>query len=309
MNNAPILVIMAAGMGSRYGGLKQMDPIGRHGELILDYSLFDAYRAGFRRVCFIIKEEMEADFRALITPRIGSRMEVMFVHQALCTLPEGFSVPEGRTKPFGTAHAVLCAKNVIDAPFAVINADDYYGVSAFETIYAFLQGAKDSSPEEYAMVGYLLENTVSENGHVSRGVCKVDEKGYLIAVTERTHIIKSSDGPLYTEDENIYLRLQGDSIVSMNMWGFTPAFMAALEAGFPAFLREGFATNALKCEYYLPSVVSNQLKAGAAVVHVLTSPERWYGVTYREDKPTVTAALQDFADKGIYPAPLWGEQI
>ena len=301
----PILVIMAAGMGSRYGGLKQMDPVGAHGELIIDYSLFDARRAGFKRVCFIIKHEIEADFKAMIGNRIEKYFEVSYAFQQLDCLPEGFSVPEGRVKPFGTAHAVLCAAPYLDAPFAAINADDYYGPSAFDTIYRFLKNSEETTPAHYAMVGYLLKNTVTENGHVARGICVTDESNHLISVTERTHIITTCDGPLFTEDGTHYERLCEDTIVSMNLWGFTQSFVDALRAGFPAFLEKGLVENPLKCEYFLPSAVTAQLQSGAADVTVLSSPDKWYGVTYRADKPVVVQALAAKAEEGLYPAPLW----
>lgn len=301
----PILVIMAAGMGSRYGGLKQMDPVGAHGEIIIDYSLFDARRAGFKRVCFIIKHEIEADFKALVGRRMEKYFEVSYAFQQLDCLPEGFTVPEGRVKPLGTAHAVLCAAPFLDAPFAAINADDYYGPSAFETIYHFLKNSEETAPAHYAMVGYLLKNTVTENGHVARGVCVTDENDHLVSVTERTHIITSCDGPLFTLDGVHYERLPEDTIVSMNLWGFTQSFVQALRDGFPAFLEKGFAENPLKCEYFLPSVVTGQLESGAADVKVLASHDKWYGVTYRADKPVVTAAVTRMAEEGLYPVPLW----
>lgn len=301
----PILVIMAAGMGSRYGGLKQMDPVGAHGEIIIDYSLFDARRAGFKRVCFIIKHEIEEDFKAIVGNHIEKYFEVSYAFQQLDCLPEGFTAPEGRVKPFGTAHAVLCAAPFLDAPFAAINADDYYGPAAFETIYNFLKNSEETTPAHYAMVGYLLKNTVTENGHVARGVCETDETGHLKSVTERTHIITSCDGPLFTLDEVHYERLPEDTIVSMNLWGFTQSFVDALRDGFPAFLEKGFAENPLKCEYFLPSVVTSQLQAGAADVKVLASHDKWYGVTYRADKPVVTAALARMTEEGLYPVPLW----
>lgn len=303
----PILVIMAAGMGSRYGGLKQMDPVGACGELILDYSLFDARRAGFKRVCFIIKHEIEEDFRQLVGSRIEKYMEVSYAFQQLDCLPEGFAVPEGRQKPFGTAHAVLCAAPLLDAPFAAINADDYYGVDAFKSIYDFLKNSDDETPAHYAMVGYLLKNTVTENGHVARGLCEVDEQAHLVRVTERTHIITSCDGPLFTEDGVSYRLVSGDTVVSMNLWGFTGAFVDALRAGFPAFLEQGLAQNPLKCEYFLPSVVTAQLEAGEADVTVLKSHDKWYGVTYRADKPVVVDALARLTSEGLYPSPLWEE--
>jgi len=305
MNKEPILLIMAAGMGSRYGGLKQMDPVGPNGEVILDYSIFDARRAGFKRVIFLIKHAIEEDFKQIVGKHIEKHMEVRYAFQEIDKIPAPFTVPEGRVKPWGTAHAVLCCKEFIDAPFAVINADDYYGVSAFKTAYDTLVSLKDDGKQRFMMIGYHLHNTLTENGHVARGVCQVDEKGYLESVTERTHIIKTCDGALYTEDGKTYHLLPEGALVSMNMWGFTPGFVKALEEQFPPFLEKTCRENPLKGEYFLPSVVSSLLAANAATVQVLPSSDRWYGVTYMEDKPQVVAALSQMADNGLYPAPLW----
>ncbi|MBQ7850888.1 MAG: nucleotidyltransferase [Clostridia bacterium] len=301
----PILVILAAGMGSRYGGLKQMDPVGPSGEAILDYSVFDAKRAGFKRVLFLIKHEIEADFKALIGSHIEPHMDVMYGYQQLDMIPEGCTIPEGRVKPFGTGHAVLCCADLIDAPFLVINADDYYGVDAYRQAYETLCSLEDDDKARYFMVGYELRNTLTENGSVARGVCSVDEEGYLTTVTERTHIIGSCDGPLYTDDGETYHRLPADAPVSMNMFGFTPSLIAEMKRTFPTFLREVVPANPMKAEYFLPGVVNAMLTAGTATCRVLTCADRWYGVTYREDKPTVTAALQRMADEGLYPTPLW----
>ena len=304
-NKEPILLIMAAGMGSRYGGLKQMDPVGPSGEVILDYSIFDARRAGFKRVIFLIKHEIEEDFKRLVGSHIEKYMEVHYAFQQVDKIPAPFTVPEGRVKPWGTGHAVLCCKEFIDAPFAVINADDYYGVSAFQTAYDTLTKLQDDDKQRFVMVGYHLHNTLTDNGHVARGVCEVDENSYLLSVTERTHIVKSSDGALYTEDGLNYRLLPENALVSMNMWGFTPSFVDSLEAGFPAFLEKAVAENPLKGEYFLPSVVSGLLDKDAATVQVLPSRDRWYGVTYQEDKPVVMAALRKMGEDGLYPAPLW----
>lgn len=304
-NKEPILLIMAAGMGSRYGGLKQMDPVGPNGEVILDYSIFDARRAGFKRVIFLIKHEIEADFKRLVGSRIEKHMEVRYAFQQVEKIPAPFTVPEGRVKPWGTGHAVLCCKELIDAPFAVINADDYYGISAFQTAYDTLCHLQDDEQQRFMMIGYHLHNTLTDNGHVARGVCQVDGEGHLVSVTERTHIVKCCDGALYTEDGKTYHLLPEDALVSMNMWGFTPSFTTALERGFPAFLARAMAENPLKGEYFLPSVVSNLLATGAATVQVLPSKDRWYGITYQADKPVVMAALQQMAEDGRYPTPLW----
>ena len=302
----PVLVIMAAGMGSRYGGLKQIDPIDAQGHIIMDFSIFDAKRAGFEKVVFIIKRENEADFKEAIGNRIEKMIDVAYVYQDLYNIPEGFEVPEGRVKPWGTAHAVLSAIDVIDGPFVVINADDYYGRDAFQKIYDYLVTHQDDEKYRYAMVGYRLENTLTENGHVARGVCTIDESGYLEKVIERTRIEKKGDGAAYTEDDGeTWNELPMDSIVSMNMWGFTASFLQEIKNGFAAFLEEGLAKNPLKCEYFLPTVVSNLLAAEQATVTVLTSQDKWYGVTYKEDKPVVMAAIKNMKDNGVYPEQVW----
>ncbi|MBE5796729.1 MAG: nucleotidyltransferase [Clostridiales bacterium] len=301
----PILVILAAGMGSRYGGLKQMDPIGPSGEVILDYSIFDARRAGFKRVLFLIKHEIEQDFKQMIGAHIEPHMEVMYGYQQLDMIPEGCTIPEGRVKPWGTGHAVLCCRELIDAPFLVINADDYYGVDAYRVAYETLSGLRDDDKARYFMVGYQLKNTLTENGSVARGVCSVDENGFLTTVTERTHIIGSCDGPMYTEDGQTYHRLPEDAPVSMNMFGFTPSLLEEMAQTFPVFLKETVPGNPMKAEYFLPGVVNAMLEKDTASVRVLSCTDRWYGVTYREDKPMVMAALRRMADEGLYPTPLW----
>ena len=307
MSNKPILVVMAAGMGSRYGGLKQIDPVGPCGEAILDYSLYDARRAGFSTVVFIIKHEIEEDFKHTVGARAEQAgLEVRYAFQQLDILPEGFTVPEGRVKPWGTAHAVLSAAGCIDAPFAVINADDYYGPTCFRLIYEYLSTHADGDKFAWAMVGFHLKNTVSENGSVSRGVCVTDEAGNLVSVTERTRIEPRNGAIAYTEDEGkTWVKLPGDSLVSMNLWGFTPSFVAAAQQGFADFLRQNVPVNPLKCEYYLPSVVSAALADGRAQVRVLTSPDKWHGITYREDKPELVAALKAMTDAGTYPQGQW----
>ncbi|MBQ8159707.1 MAG: nucleotidyltransferase [Clostridia bacterium] len=301
----PILLIMAAGMGSRYGGLKQLDQLGPGGEVILHYSVYDAMRAGFRRVVFLIKHEIETEFREKVGACVERHMEVSYAFQELSRLPDGFSVPEGRTKPWGTAHAVLCCRDQIDAPFCVINADDYYGPSAFRSAYEFLKNAQDDEKKRYMMVGYLLSNTTTPNGHVARGVCEVSEDGYLQSVREHTHIVESSDGPLTTEDGAHYTLLSRSQLVSMNMWGFTPSLMDALESGFPPFLQETIRTNPEKGEYFLPSVVSGMLDQSEATVQVLESRDKWYGVTYHEDRATVQGAIARMTEEGTYPSPLF----
>lgn len=302
----PVLVIMAAGMGSRYGGLKQIDPIDEQGHIIMDFSIFDAKRAGFEKVVFIIKRENELDFKEAVGKRIEEVMEVEYVFQDVCNIPAGFLVPEGRVKPWGTAHAVLSAIDVIDGPFAVINADDYYGKDAFQKIYDYLSTHKDDEKYRYTMVGYQLGNTLTENGHVSRGICSLNENNELVSVVERTHIEKKGDGAVYTEDGGVsWHELPVDSVVSMNMWGFSASFLQEVKKGFVSFLQENLVNNPMKCEYYLPTVVSNLLADNRATVAVLTSIDRWYGVTYKEDKPVVVAAIKNMKESGLYPEKLW----
>ena len=303
----PVLVVMAAGMGSRYGGLKQLDPIDDNGHVILDYSVYDARRAGFETVVFVIKPEIEDMFKEMIGDRIAKVMEVRYVFQRPDDLPEGYAVPEGRTKPWGTAQAVLAARDVVEGPFAVINADDYYGPEGFEEIYNYLLHHPDTpGMYEYAMVGYLLKNTVTENGSVARGVCTETASGYLHSVVERTKIIQGDRCPQYTEDEGeTWNDLCEDDIVSMNLWGFQKSYLQEAWAGFPAFLDKTLAENPLKGEYFLPSVVSGLLSKHKARVKVLRSNDKWYGVTYKEDKPGVMEALRDLREKGLYPEKLW----
>lgn len=305
--NKPVLVVMAAGMGSRYGGLKQIDPVGNHGQLIIDYSIFDARRAGFETVVFIIKHEIEEPFKEAIGNRLSKVMNVKYAYQQLDNLPAGYSVPEGRTKPWGTSHAILSAKDVIDGPFAVINADDYYGPEAFQVIYDYLLQNPDKADKyEYAMVGYLLENTVTDAGHVARGVCVANADGYLTEVTERTQIEKYAGGIHFTEDGGAtWTQTPGDTIVSMNLWGFNKSFISETEKRFAAFLDTALQTNPLKGEYFLPSVVSQLIAEDKAQVKVLTSGDKWYGVTYKEDKPVVVAAIAAKTADGMYPDNLW----
>ena len=304
MSTKPILVVMAAGMGSRYGGLKQIDPVGPSGEAILDYSLYDARRAGFKTVVFIIKHEIEQAFKEAVGARaVRAGFEVRYAYQQLEKLPEGFTVPEGRVKPWGTAHAILVAEEAIgDAPFAVINADDYYGPQGFKLVYDYLSSHADGDRYAWSMVGFLLGNTVSANGSVSRGVCVTDENSNLVSVTERTCIEPYDGGIHSTEDGGAnWPDLPADTVVSMNLWGFTPGYVAEAKAGFVAFLKENLPVNPLKCEYYLPSVVTAALQRGDADVHVLTSPDKWHGITYREDKPELVAALRRMSEDGLYP--------
>ena len=303
----PVLVIMAAGMGSRYGGLKQIDPIDGDGHIIMDFSVYDAVRAGFEKVIFIIKRENEQAFREAIGDRLSRFIQVSYVFQELDNIPEGFTVPEGRVKPWGTGHAVLSCIDEIDGPFVVINADDYYGVRAFQMAYDFLTDPEaEDAAGRYMMVGYRLENTLTENGYVSRGVCVTDDEGYLRGINERTHIEKRGDGAAYTENEGAsWTELPADAAVSMNMWGFSADILEELKKRFVVFLEENLEKNPLKCEFFLPFVVDELLEEKKATVKVLKSADKWYGVTYKEDKPMVMAAVQNLKDQGLYPQKLW----
>lgn len=300
---------MAAGMGSRYGGLKQIDPIDSAGHIIIDFSIYDAVKAGFEKVVFIIKKENEADFKEAIGDRLSKQVEVSYVFQDLHNLPEGYEVPEGRVKPWGTGHAVLSCIGEVDGPFAVINADDYYGSHAFKMAYDFLAaGQEESGVYQYMMVGYKLENTLTDNGHVARGVCVTDENDYLVEINERTHIEKREGGAAYTEDDGAtWVEIPEGSTVSMNMWGFSESILKELKDRFAKFLDENLEKNPLKCEYFLPFVVDELLGEKKAVVKVLKSMDKWYGVTYKEDKPVVVAAIQSLKDQGLYPEKLWEE--
>ena len=304
----PVLVVMAAGMGSRYGGLKQIDPVGSQGEAILDYSLYDAHEAGFETAVIIIKEAIREDFMATVGKRLEKcPMEIRYAYQEIHKIPEGFPLPEGRTKPWGTCHAVLCAKDEIDgAPFAVINADDYYGKSAFKVIYDYLCSAQDGQYYDYCMVGYQLGNTVTDNGSVARGICTVSEAGLLTDIVERTRIEKYHGGIHYTEDGGIsWVDVPAETPVSMNMWGFTPSFLQEIEDRIATFLATEVPVNPQKAEFYLPKLVGILLQEQKATVNVLHSADKWFGVTYAADKPQVVAALQAMTSEGKYPNGLW----
>ena len=302
MTHEPTLVIMAAGMGSRFGGLKQMTPVDEEGHFIIDFSLYDAYQAGFRRVAFIIKREIEQTFRETIGARMEKFFHVDYVYQELDRLPEGFAVPEGRKKPWGTAHAVACCRGVVEGPFAVINSDDFYGRGAYEEIYRFL--TEHETPHHYAMLGYQLRNTVTEFGSVARGVCHVQD-GMLLDITERTKIFKRGQDAAYTEDGETFVPLSGDSLVSMNFWGFTPEILDEIWDAFPAFLAENLPVNPEKCEFYLPTFVGSRLAEGKVRVRVLPCMETWHGVTYKEDLDSVKSAIGALKREGTYPARLW----
>ena len=304
----PVLVVMAAGMGSRYGGLKQIDPVGSQGEAILDYSLYDAYEAGFRTAVIIIKEAIREDFMSMVGKRLEKcPMEIRYAYQEIHKIPEGFVIPEGRAKPWGTCHAVLCAKEEIDgAPFAVINADDYYGKGAFRVIYDYLRGACDKETYDYCMVGYQLGKTVTEHGRVARGICSVNEAGFLTNVVEQTHIETYPGGIHYTEDGGkSWVDVAADVPVSMNMWGYTSSFLTEVEARFPTFLANDVPANPMKAEFYLPKAVAMLLTEGKATVKMLHSADHWFGVTYAADKPQVVAALKKLTEAGKYPDGLW----
>jgi bifunctional N-acetylglucosamine-1-phosphate-uridyltransferase/glucosamine-1-phosphate-acetyltransferase GlmU-like protein len=303
MSNEPILVVMAAGIGSRFGGLKQMTPFGLHGESLIDYSLYDALQVGFKRVVFIVNKRIHEDFRRLVGANVENLMEVRYVMQELDDLPQGLTVPEGRVKPWGTGHAILCCRDVIDAPFCAINGDDLYGRDALRKMYDFL-----SSPHrenEYAMVGFDLMNTLSENGFVSRGRCQINDQDYLDSIVELTHVIPSLDGPLYTEDGQLYRRLPEDTAVSMNIWALMPQFIPILAEVFPAFYHKAMQENPLKAELYLPNVIGDLLKQDRVTVKVLYSKDRWFGVTNASDRPAVEAGLRELTAAGVYPDGLW----
>ena len=297
----PTLVILAAGMGSRFGGLKQITPVDGHGHVIIDFSLYDAYRAGFRKVAFIIKHEIEDDFKEFIGRRMEKYFDVKYIYQQLDRLPAGYGVPEGRVKPWGTGHAVLCAVSAVDGPFAVINSDDFYGRSAYTALYDYL--VSDKPENEHAMVAYLLKNTVTENGYVARGICRVED-GYLTDVVERTHIEKHGADAAYTEDGESFVMLPGSTQVSMNCWAFSHSMMDELTKRFPAWLNENLSVNPMKCEYFLPFVANALIKAGEGRVKVLNCHETWYGVTYKEDLGKFEEAMAVMRRKGIYPESL-----
>lgn len=306
MTKEPTLVIMAAGMGSRYGGLKQVDKITDTGEIIIDFSLYDAMLAGFNRAIFIIREEHRDLFREIIDERAGKYMKIEYAYQKLEDIPEGQEVPAERKKPWGTGHAVLACRDMIDGPFAVINADDYYGPGGFASIYDYLTTHEDKDTYAFCMVGYQLENTVTENGTVSRGICSMDEEGFLTDVTERTKIMGRGEDICYTEDDGeSWTALPKGTLVSMNFWGFTSSMMSELEAGLVDFFDIKVAADPVKAEYYLPMAADRLVKEGKAKVKVLKTPDKWYGITYPEDKEDVKNALESMKDKGFYPDKLW----
>lgn len=306
MGKGPTLVILAAGMGSRYGGLKQIDPIDNEGHKIIDFSIYDAVRAGFSKIVFIIKRENEEDFRKCIGDAVSKKVEVEYVFQELTNIPAGASIPEGRVKPWGTAHAIYCCKDVVNEPFAVINADDYYGVDAYKSLYSFLMDTKTEGKYPFCMVGYELKNTLTENGSVARGCCQMDADGYLESIDERTKIVKTDEGAAYSlDDGETFIPMPIDTLVSMNMWGFTPDIFGELKISMDKFFETKVDSNPLKAECYLPMEVGDMVNDGKATVKVLSSKDKWFGVTYKEDKPFVVASIQALKDAGVYPEKLW----
>ena len=297
----PTLVILAAGMGSRFGGLKQITAVDDHGHAIIDFSLYDAYRAGFRKVVFIIKHEIEEDFKNRVGRRMEKYFDVKYVYQQLDVLPSGYAVPEGRVKPWGTGHAVMCCAGVVDGPFAVINADDFYGPSAYSTLFEFLK--EDRADNEHAMVAYELRKPVTENGSVARGICSV-ENGYLTDVVERTHIEKRGDDAAFTEDGVNFVPVSGSVPVSMNFWGFGKSMLRELQNRFPAWLDENLPKNPLKCEYFLPFVANSIIKEGMGSIRILNCRETWHGITYKEDMDSVVNYLAELRRQGVYPEAL-----
>lgn len=303
--NRPTLVVMAAGMGSRYGGLKQIDPVGPNGEIIIDYSIYDALKAGFDKVVFVIKKENEEIFRGKVGKRIEKVVSTDYAYQSIDDVPAGFDVPDSRVKPWGTAHAVMSCRNIVHTPFAVINADDFYGASTFQSLHDYLLHAQDSGEAyDYCMVGFILENTLTEHGHVARGVCMIDEQGYLQEINERTKIKKFGNVTKYSEDDEHWIEIPKGSIVSMNTWGFTPSILKEIEERFPAFLTSA-KENISSAEYFLPSVVDSLISEQKARVKVIESREKWYGVTYREDKPAIKKAIKRLVEQGVYPDVLF----
>jgi hypothetical protein len=304
MSEEPYLLVMAAGIGSRYGGLKQIEPVGPSGEIILDSALSDAMKAGFRHIVFVIRNDIEEVFHKKIGSSAAKRLDVTYVFQSIDDLPQGFAVPAGRTKPWGTGHAVLSARRVIDAPFAVINADDFYGSRSFAMLYSYLKSARDAGGlSDYCMAGYVLENTLTEHGHVARGVCTVSSDGFLESIVERTKIQRFGSAVRYCQADGTWVDIEAESIVSMNMLGFTPSYLRELEQRFPEFLRQN--GNNLKAEFFVPTVVNQLIQENRCRVKVLPTPDAWLGVTYKEDREAVKQSIRALVDKGAYPEKLW----
>lgn len=300
----PTLLILAAGIGSRYGSLKQIDKLGPEGERIIDYSVYDAIRTGFGKVVFVIRKDIEKEFNEVFIEKLSKQIEVDYVFQELDNLPDGMKCPENRTKPWGTCHAVLVAKSKINEPFTVINADDFYGFEAFKAVSGFLAGLKNSESNEYCMVGYKLKNTLSEYGYVSRGVCETDSDNCLVKITERTQIGKSNDKIYYVDQDRKEIPLSGETYISMNFWGFKPSFFSFAEGSFKDFIKKNIGNP--KAEFYIPIVIDEIIRSKSGTVKVLDCNAKWFGVTYQEDKPMVLERLKAYTQKGIYPSPLWG---
>ncbi len=300
----PTLLILAAGIGSRYGGLKQLDQIGPSGETIIDYSIYDAIQAGFGKVMFIIKESNEDDFKETFVERLKEKIAVDYVFQETWMVPEGVEIPDNRGKPWGTGHAVMMADGKINGPFAVINADDFYGRGAFLALADYYKDWTVDRANDYCMVGYRVANTLSEFGAVSRGVCQPDADSFLVEVVERTHIEHRDAAIAYKNEKDQFVTIPGESIVSMNFWGFTPSFFGFLNKGFETFIK----TNAenLKAEFYIPSMVNELIRSHRATVRILRCDEQWFGMTYREDRFAVVKSIRELVSKGIYPENLWG---
>ena len=300
----PTLLILAAGMGSRYGGLKQLDQIGPTGETIIDYSIYDAIRAGFGKVIFIIKEQIEDDFKEIFVERLKDKIAIDYVFQETWMVPEGIIIPDNRSKPWGTGHAVMMAAGKIDGPFAVINGDDFYGRRAFETLVEYYKDWVASQSNDYCMVGYHVGKTLSEFGAVSRGVCQPDENSFLVDVVERTQIERTGNGIAYKNEEGNLVAVDENTIVSMNFWGFTPSFFGYLNRGFETFIAQNAGN--LKAEFYIPSVVNDLIKTGTASVRILQCDEKWFGMTYKEDRGAVVKSIRELVRIGVYPENLWG---
>jgi len=299
----PILLVLAAGMGSRYGGMKQTDSFGPSGETITDYSIYDAMKVGFRKVVFVISPKMEEDFKTDYIKKFPDELEVEYVVQSIHDVPEGIEVPENRIKPWGTAHAVLMAKEVINEPFAVINADDFYGRESYRIMHDFLIRTTEEVPGQYCMVGFQLKKTVSKHGSVARGICNVNDHGFLAEIVERTKILVKDDRIVYENEAGDHIELDPNETVSMNLFGFTPDFFMHIENHFESFIRENI--NNPKAELFIPLVVDSLISSGIARMSVLQTPEKWFGVTYQEDKPQVLNMIQSLVDEGVYPAELW----
>lgn len=298
----PTLVVMAAGVGSRYGGLKQIEPVGPAGEIMLDYSVFDAIRAGFGKVVFIIRHDIENDFKAAIGAHFEGNIQVDYAFQELANLPEGFAVPPDRTKPWGTGHAIMRCKTLVKEPFAVINADDFYGAESYEVIARYLQDLPTHA-NTYAMVGFQLVNTLSAHGSVTRGICDVDAHHMLKSVVERFKIEKTADGARYENERSQWVKLQGHEIASMNMFGFTPTLFGFLDEKFAVFLKN--AAGKPKAEFLIPAIADELIHERKITMRVLETPEKWFGVTYKEDKPFVAAGIRQLIETGVYPKKLW----